>query len=395
MRHEVIIPLIGGIALASERVFETPPSRIFSYPVFFQNDQHLLNYYKQRDIDVPYQLLDNNPEYKSEGPVDVVSTLCPCAGLSGLNKKASADSEHNDWMEKTANFVLGSIQPQVFWGENAPGFFGDIGDVIRTKLYNIGRLYGYTMLLYKTNSLKHGIPHKRPRTFYFFWKENNRVPLFDFIDKPYIPYEEYIKRATGNTLQFPVARGRTLSDNVFYRYIREVIRPESTHQSLQDELTKPWEIISYIQKHSTLNGLAHWLGKQGEQELSERYYQKSSKVLNGKHIFKRGGYLGKNYIHAISQRMPSLMIHPNEERYITFRETMTMMGLPQDFELHQPYKNIHHIGQNVPVDTAVDMANQIKKYVDKQLTMMYNTIMFQDNTKNDHDGNQSLLHHFD
>jgi hypothetical protein len=55
-----------------------------------------------------------------------------------------------------------------------------------------------------------------------------------------------------------------------------------------------------------------------------------------------------------------MLTHPDEDRYINYREAMTIMGLPDDFELLHPKKNSNHICQNVPVQTARDIASEIK-----------------------------------
>jgi hypothetical protein len=49
---------------------------------------------------------------------------------------------------------------------------------------------------------------------------------------------------------------------------------------------------------------------------------------------------------------------------------MAIMGLPQDFELLNPKKSANHICQNVPVQTAKDMALEVKKYLEGNQRMV-------------------------
>jgi hypothetical protein len=49
---------------------------------------------------------------------------------------------------------------------------------------------------------------------------------------------------------------------------------------------------------------------------------------------------------------------------------MTIMGLPSDFELLNPKKSANHICQNVPVQTATDMAEETKKYLNNELVLV-------------------------
>ena len=151
--HASIIPLIGGETIASERVFGDRPRWISSYEAFRPNDQHLLSYY---DNEVPYHLIDRNEHPKES--VDVIGTICPCAGLSMIHNKFGSDNPHNDWMFKTTEYVLGSLKPRVFWGENAPLLFSKGGKGVRDKLYEIARRNDYVMSVFKTRSLLHGVP---------------------------------------------------------------------------------------------------------------------------------------------------------------------------------------------------------------------------------------------
>ena len=65
--------------------------------------------------------------------IDYINSVCPCAGLSMLNRSKGAgvgrgsDAEANKWMFKSAEYVLGKIKPKVVWGENAPLLFTKTG----------------------------------------------------------------------------------------------------------------------------------------------------------------------------------------------------------------------------------------------------------------------------
>ena len=123
MRFASIIPLIGGATIAMENVLQKKPEYILSYEDFKANDKHLVDYYKGK---VPYHLYgDNGLPYLPH--VEVINTVCPCAGLSSLSPTASGDAAVNDWMLTSANLVLGTLKPDVFWGENAPGLASNIG----------------------------------------------------------------------------------------------------------------------------------------------------------------------------------------------------------------------------------------------------------------------------
>jgi hypothetical protein len=48
------------------------------------------------------------------------------------------DNANNQWLTKTAKYILGEYKPKVFWGENAPGFAG--------KIYHHESLQGYFVI---------------------------------------------------------------------------------------------------------------------------------------------------------------------------------------------------------------------------------------------------------
>ena len=129
--HASIVPLIGGETIGSANAFGAPPIHFMSYEAFAANDSHILNYY---DNQIPYYVLDKDMAPPLNERADVVSSVCPCAGLSTMSMGYGDDNPNNQWMKETANYILGEYKPKVFWGENAPGFAGKIGKTVREEL---------------------------------------------------------------------------------------------------------------------------------------------------------------------------------------------------------------------------------------------------------------------
>ena len=71
--HSSIIPLIGGEVIGAERALGTPPEYLLSYSPFASNEKHLLNWYRQRGLDVPYIVVDQGG--KPLKRVDTVSAV--------------------------------------------------------------------------------------------------------------------------------------------------------------------------------------------------------------------------------------------------------------------------------------------------------------------------------
>ena len=354
MNYASIVPLIGGETIAMEKVFKKRPEYIISYEDFQANDTHLVEYYKR---EVPYYLLGNDRNYDLPS-VDVINTVCPCAGLSSLNTSASSDAAANDWMLTSANYVLGTLKPKVFWGENAPRLASKMGEPVVENLRTIGREFGYAFSLYKTKSIIHGLGQVRDRSFYFFWK-GDRVPQLEYIKRNHEKIEDTI-RSVGRNPDDPmnVLTNETIpSQDPYYRYVLEEIHGGITHKEFQNKIKKSYDVLHYIEDNNhSYDVVSDWMSKNGFEKQAKRCKDMHKKLTSGGNIMRRGVYVPKDYIGAFVGSAPTKLTHPDEDRFLTIRECLSIMGLPNDFILQGGVKNLNHICQNVPVTTASDMA---------------------------------------
>ena len=356
-----IVPLIGGETIAMQNSFQKKPEYILSYEDFKANDTHLVEYYKR---EVPYYLLGNDRNYDLPS-VDVVNTVCPCAGLSSLNTTASSDAAANDWMLTSANYVLGTIKPKVFWGENAPRLASKMGEPVVENLRSIGRKFGYTFSLYKTKSLLHGLGQVRDRSFYFFWK-GDKIPKLDFFRRKHERIEDTIRKVKmyHKDPMSVLANKKTPSKNPFYRFVLEEMCGGITHREFQRKITKTVNPMDYIESNNIkYDEVAAWLKSKGFEKESNKATAMYNKLKEGKNIMRRSVTIPKDFIGAFVGHLPFELTHPDEDRHLTIRECLTIMGLPKDFMLQGGVKNLNHICQNVPVTTATDMADNVLKYV--------------------------------
>jgi site-specific DNA-cytosine methylase len=376
--HASIVPLIGGETIGSARAFGAPPIHFMSYEAFAGNDSHILNYYENK---IPYYVLD-----KGQAPTaraDVVASVCPCAGLSMMSHGYGDDNENNKWMEITAQYILGEYKPRVFWGENAPGFAGKIGKNVREKLKKIGQDNGYTMTVYRTKSLLHGVPQIRERSFYFFWKDT-KTPLLNYYNRPYTPIEDVIRNVKSN-FQQEVINPKKPSENPYYRYILEEIHGGRTHvehsHTIDPSSARGNDAFGYIEKMGhNYEQVAEWMQKNGHPEEVEKCKRKHAKLAAGGSIMRRGVIVPKDRIGAFVGHYPVMLTHPDIDRFITYREAMTIMGLPEDFELvNASPNNANHICQNVPVQTATDMATEVLGYLNGERQLVDTNYILQYN----------------
>jgi len=379
MKHASIIPLIGGMTLGAEKAFNSRPEYLISYEPFFNNDQHLISYYEK---EVPYYVIDKGD--RISGKVDVINTTCPCAGLSQLSHGFGEHNQNNRWMIESTKYVLNKMKPEVLYGENAPGFAGKIGEPIRTQLYKIGREAGYSMTVYRTKSLFHGIPQVRERSFYFFWK-GDKTPVLEYYRRERPTIEDLIRNAKGNT-QREVINPKTPSVNdPYYRYILEEIYSGISHREfckmIEPANARGNDSLSYIElKGHTYDKVAAWMKNKGyEKEVAKCEYR-VKKLADGKNLMRRGTVFPRDYIGAFVGHYPTMLTHPDEDRYINYREAMTIMGMPNDFQLIEASKKYaNHICQNVPVQTAADMANEVLEYLNGNRQTINSTLTFQSN----------------
>lgn len=392
--HASIVPLIGGETIGATRAHGRPPEYFLSYSPFAANDTHVRNYFK----DVPYIVLDQGG--KAPYAVDVIHTVCPCAGLSTLSQGYGDHNENNKWMVETANLVLGDLKPKVFWGENAPGFAGKVGDTVRNQLKKIGKDNGYTMSVYRTKTLLHGLPQVRERSFYFFWKDT-KVPMMHWYNRPYTPIEELLTGIKSNFQTEVINKKIPSKDDPYYRYILEGLKGGMSHKdfaaTVEPESVRNADVLAYIERYTDYVEVAKWMSDQGLDKEVEKCKYRDAKLKSGKSIMRRNTIVPRDYIGAFVGHYPTMLAHPVEDRYINYREAMTIMGLPEDFELvNASPSNVNHICQNVPVQTATDMATEVVGYLNGERQMVDTDYILQYNhtQRVDYTSNSSLENFF-
>ena len=365
MNYASIVPLIGGETIAMQNVADTKPEYILSYSAFEANDRQLVEYYENK---VPYYHLDDGV-HRDLPSVDVINTVCPCAGLSSLSPSASSTNRNNDWMLATARHVLGSLKPKVFWGENAPRLASKMGEPIVEELRRIAGQNGYTFSIYKTKSILHGLSQVRDRTFYFFW-QGNMIPKLSYVERAHEKIEDTIRNVElrEDDPMNVLTNKKTPSENPFYRYVLEEIEGGITHSEFQDRIVKSTNPLDEIEKAGIkYNKVGEWMKEKGYDNEASKCTRMYLKLKSGGNIMRKTTEIPKDYIGAFVGHMPSSLTHPDEDRYLTIRECLAIMKLPGDFMLQGGLKNLNMICQNVPVTTAQDMAEQVQAFVHGRL----------------------------
>ncbi len=391
MKYATIIPLIGGMTVANKKATGNDPEFLISWDAFGKNDSHIQSYLPE----VPNYIIPEDEDdlitsgIKNDhyGKLDFVSTVCPCAGLSMLNNARGSESARgseaaqNDWMYKSAHYVLENLGPKVFWGENAPGLYTKVGAGVRRKLREIAAQYGYSFSIVKTDTYLHGIPQHRRRTFYFFWKGKN-APIFDYMERTedsldLIEYLKLIPKEASYQDQF-FTRNHPVTDWKLYEYVLE----KTGMTDLEFRQSYVGALYHYISKAGWVDDAIQWMDKnypdyEGEERLKLDHIKR--KIEDGKGFWDSSPFFVGQYVNAIIGKNMHVLVHPTEDRFLNIRECMHLMGLPHDFDMNVSPGCWNHIAQNVPVTTAKAYTEQVMKFVNGELRDSGCSFLMQDN----------------
>ena len=363
-----VVPLIGGESLGvMEAMNGQLPEYVLSYSPFANNDHHYIQYIRNtKGWTGDYVHLDEQPDY-SAPKVDVVNSVCPCAGLSSLSVSSSADSAVNEWLYTTAEYVLDKIGPNVFWGENAPRLYSKMGKPVADKLFLIGQKYGYSLNLYYTESRLHGLCQKRGRTFYFFTKSTT-APIFEWYNVPGEPVENIFKQeyVEGDPMAVQCST-EDPADNAWAAYAMHK-NGVGTIRELYDKIDATKNLITWSDRGmgDNLDVVADWMDANGFPKYASRARSMQLKINDGKGYWAHGITLAKGIIPSLIGTLPHALINPFTQKYLTIRDCLRIMKMPEDFNLatDKPTSQINHICQNVPLTTARDMMLNVIKYLD-------------------------------
>lgn len=389
-----IVPLIGGENFGIMQTMNGQlPEYVLSYSAFAKNDAHFINHLRTKEGwqgDYVFLDVEGNENYKPNLQVDVVNTVCPCAGLSSLSTTSSADSSVNEWMYKTSEYVLKTLQPKVFWGENAPRLFTTAGKKVADRLYAIARENGYTLNLYYTESRLHGLAQKRPRTFYFFTK-GEETPIFKYYRRAMQPVDEILQMESipGDSMD-KLINSEDPRSNPWVAYCMHKAGA-TTLKEYHDKIDKSTNcIVSSDQGKESLLEVANWMDTNGfPSRFGERARSMQGKLNDGKGYWAHGVTMPKGEIPSLIGAMPHSLINPYKDRFLTLRDCLRIMKMPENFEMvgdnPQSPGNANAICQNVPVTTAADMMANVIEFLEGRCDTVQATYVRQNNSSMKHE----------
>jgi site-specific DNA-cytosine methylase len=401
LRWGTIVPLIGGLTVAGEQVTGVQPEVLFSYVPFGENEKNVKANFPNTphfniDDDHAAQGYDEN-KYKD---MDFISAVCPCAGLSMLSSgSAEQRATQNKWMLETSKYVLGTLRPKVFWGENAPTLYTNRGQEIKEFFQDVAEKNGYSLSLYHTDSIHHGIPQNRKRTFYFFWRDS-AAPELHYYKRDRKNLADYLAEipegVSGHTKEDLQVAHDTLYSNPYMQFLQHKYNGDGLkhmRQVLVDRQLDTMTLIRYMFVTEQWNEARAYFVTQGMDRQIREIDRIKAKIESGGGIWDGSMSLYRpdgDFSAMIGRKLDS--IHPVENRILTPRECMHLMALPHDFELVTG--NLNHVCQNVPVCTGGDMVREVMGYLNGERTLTDAKFLMQSNIKERTDTKESKLFNF-
>ncbi len=389
--------LIGGMPLGFEEAFGTPPSAIIT--AGFSNDKHYIQYMNEkRKLNIPiinmkinYETFiskeDENIYNKLCTDIDVLMHVAGCAGLSAMNSCSSgckargdADNDQNQNMYNLSKLGF-RMKAKVVAFENAPAAYTKSGSETIDRLKRIAEEYNYSTQLIKTDTKLHGIPQSRQRTFIMFYKDKN-VPIFEYENKSRSLLGEYLKEIPENSAHQDIFIGDIKTP--LYEFVLDYTKKDTFLDAVNSiENLKSKTVTAFIATEAI-----------GFEKALDYFKDKDERAYSIVKKAKDKRDAGKNYwdstpytphrgelCNAVVGKHIHLCINPNEERPLSIREMMHLMGLPHDFEMINPKRNWNHICQNVPKSTAQYIGNEIRKSLEGKLKSSGVKFLKQNNIK--------------
>lgn len=339
MKHAHIIPLAGGQVIGTEMALKTKPEYLASWEVFAGNDQWCRKYYPN----VPFHIIDS-PDFKfSKLPkVDLLTCTPPCSGLSNATTGTrGCQAPQNEHMINVAEFGM-QAGTKVILIENAPMLYSIGGYEFFVRFVPLARKYGYTMQLFKTSTILHGLPQNRVRSFVILWK-GKKQPILNYIEEPYVPLTKW--KNEGKNFVYP-GKG---SDDELVGLLYNIFGSRA-------------ELYKHIDRPRTAFGLAMELGLL-HYNFKEPRYKKLFDRAKHKAVLDVTPVFVKDFTNALMWKVTTYMLSPRLDRFISIRELMSMMGLPEDYE-EVPRRGMNIIFQNVPTCTTKTIVEEIQQVLD-------------------------------
>jgi len=381
MKWITVQPLNGGIALGIEKIFGAPKQIINnSIP---NNDCYVYYCNVIRQMNVEEIKCNSNlsdlDTSKIEKNVDLVCYIPFCSGLSLLNTKSCFLGD--DTYEKNQNitllteFILKEIKPKIAVFENSSNLITNLGSKIREKLIKTALENGYSVTFESVNLIDFGVPQKRKRCLVYFWKDNFAyIPKFK--KKKPMKIDEYlslIPESASLKDVFPFGKYYVKEDD-FWKFIEEKYSPKSMWEFLINHSnSSSYSVLKFILEND-YEDARKWLEKRNSSKLEKLVHAKTKKENNKNYwddspfVYSKG-----KYFPTLSTRQDRRLFYAFkkgnqiDERNLSIREFLHLMGMPHDYEYPRIEKRWIFIFQSCPVQFSEHLGKNAKMFLGNEL----------------------------
>lgn len=371
MKYGIYMPQGGGFLIAAKNYFKYDPEFIFSFEEYKDINSEIINYYNLHD---KYTL---NPTYndfsKFRKKVDIVFIITPCNDLSSNSKNFSTNHTISekactiDLFYKVINDIAQYIKPKFIVGENAEYLSKNMGRYVRSKLNKILQENNYSSTYITINAEDYGIPQKRTRTYYIFHKDENSI-ILPFIknkvnyakwlyekEKTYLPNDYYHNKERASKL---------LQEDWLYKFILYYYGKDYRNK-LQSVKKKTFQNTIFYDR-VIYKEFYEFLVENNNLKLAEWVKSKFPFIEKRKRIYDNSFQFYTDRSRVIISRFIDKIVHPTEERLLTYREMMTLQGFPVDMYFSfDPYNNSKLfgkvIGKSIPSEVGYKIIDMLVK----------------------------------
>ena len=413
IRWACIQPLTGGMYIGAEEAIGHPAEFILSYKglndvkidestgkaITSGNEYNLTTYLKKHNKMPAYYVFEHSmfdnidlnkvktnieDEDATFNNIDLVVAVPVCSGLSQATIAGSdTKNERNCNMEFIANYVLNIIHPKVYIFENAPGLVSEKGREVREYLENIAKCNGYSISYVKTDTKYHHNCQKRPRTFIVFQLKTSNYNNY-VISTSDIRFERFEEKASDYLNKIPANATQQVPFDM--SELNRLLVKWCNEHSGSEWREKIGKVpMHYITKNNLYNEFIDFVNNNCNDNKEHDKIVKwirhvEDKVSKGLNYYSNAIWYYEDQTPSIQFKTIQSLLHHKEDRLLTVREALWLMGMPMDFEL-QGDKEIDgpKIGQNVPVKTA-------KYIVDEAIRWLVNWDDVQNERKHGKDG---------
>ena len=374
------IPLIGPFIIATDQLnkkgLPIETRNIYSHNGFEANEVHIKNNgYGEVEYlpeDVKYSVDKYRTWFKSKKieAADMICCVPPCAGLSMLNSSVNktnvsrgCNAVQNGWIYEGVYMYLGQ-GAQCCVIENAPGLVGGEGRKVLRKIKEILDQHGsYMIHVSKTNTICHGLPQSRSRAFCFIYKKDDfsEIRGFQTVSRPFVRLEKFLKRPEKIDLSegshdMPITVISSKGTQPWLDFTLKHDLHNKTRKQMED-FTCSSVIDEFMREANEVGDVETYVkDKERYKMLIHTFNHINAKAEDKLGFWDTSPIVSKGKVNAVISKNLSRMLHPIFDRFITFREAMDLMGLPDTFIVKDFQKNItwNHICQNIPINTASD-----------------------------------------